>query len=89
VDECLRRVFWQLICRTISSFSSIEETATKGKNISTWLKATADLTRVAYLDQILALGLGNKRLELGSGEGINEARLGDDQKENLSACQDR
>lgn len=52
-------------------------------------RSNSRLTRGAYLDQILALGLGNERLELGSGEGINKARLGDDQQQNLSACQDR
>lgn len=66
-----------------------ESRGDKGKDISAWLAATASLTRIAYLDQIFALGLGNERLELGSGEGINQARLGDDQQEDLSACQDR
>lgn len=85
----MKRVVWQLICRTISSFSSRARTGDKGKDISAWLAATAGLTRIAYLNQILALGLGNERLQLGGREGINQARLGDDQQEDLSSCQDR
>ncbi len=41
------------------------------------------------LDQILAFGLGNQRLELGSGEGIDQASLRDDQEEHLRASEDR
>lgn len=36
-----------------------------------------------YLDQILALGLRDKRLQLGRGEGIHQARLRYDKKQNL------
>lgn len=35
------------------------------------------------LDQVLALGLGDERLQLGGREGIDKASLGDDQQENL------
>lgn len=42
----------------------------------------------AYLDQILALSLGDERLKLGRGEGVNQARLRHDQQQNLGACQD-
>jgi hypothetical protein len=38
-----------------------------------------------YLNQILALGLGNERLELRRGEGIHEAGLRDDKQEDLGA----
>jgi hypothetical protein len=41
------------------------------------------------LDQILALGLGNKRLELGSGKGVDQASLRDDQQEHLRAGKNR
>ena len=38
-----------------------------------------------YLNEVLALGLGDKRLELGSGEGVHKASLGDDQEKHLGA----
>lgn len=44
---------------------------------------------MAYLNEVLALGLGDQRLEFGSSEGVDKAGLGDDQQENLSASQDR
>jgi hypothetical protein len=42
-----------------------------------------------YLDQVLSLGLGHQRLELGSGEGVNETSFRDDEQKNLSASEDR
>ena len=42
-----------------------------------------------YLDQVLALGLGDKRLQLGGGEGVDEAGLGDDEKEHLGTGENR
>jgi hypothetical protein len=42
----------------------------------------------AYLDEILALGLGDQRLQLRCGEGVDEARLGDDEQQHLRAGQD-
>lgn len=42
----------------------------------------------ACLDQILALSLGDERLKLGRGEGVNQSRLRHDQQQNLGACQD-
>jgi hypothetical protein len=42
-----------------------------------------------YLDEVLALGLGDQRLELGGGEGVDQPRLGDDEQEDLRASQDR
>lgn len=41
-----------------------------------------------YLDQVLALGLGHQRLELGGGESIDETGLGNDQEQHLGAGQD-
>jgi hypothetical protein len=41
-----------------------------------------------YLDQVLALGLGDEWLQLGGGEGVDETGLGDDQKEHLGAGED-
>lgn len=43
----------------------------------------------AYLDQVLALSLGDKRLQLGGSEGIDQAGLGDDKQEHLGASEDR
>lgn len=43
----------------------------------------------AYLDQVLALGLGHQRLELGSGEGVDETGLGDNEQKDLGASEDR
>lgn len=43
---------------------------------------------MSYLDQILALGLGNQRLELRRRECIDEASFGHDEEEHLGACQD-
>jgi hypothetical protein len=42
-----------------------------------------------YLDQILPLGLGHERLELGGGEGVDQTRLGDDEEEDLRSGEDR
>lgn len=42
-----------------------------------------------YLNEVLSLGLGDKRLKLGGCEGVDETGLGDDEKENLSAGEDR
>ena len=39
----------------------------------------------AGLDEVLALGLGDEGLELRSGEGVDEAGLGDDEQEDLRA----
>jgi hypothetical protein len=44
---------------------------------------------VAYLDEVLALGLGHQRLQLGCGEGVDEARLRHDEQQHLGARQDR
>ena len=41
-----------------------------------------------YLNQILAFGLCDERLELGCREGINQTSLGNDEEENLGAGQD-
>lgn len=41
-----------------------------------------------YLDQILALGLGDKWLKLRSGECVDQASLGNNQKKDLSASED-
>lgn len=38
-----------------------------------------------YLNEVLALGLGDERLQLGGGEGIDETRLRDNQQEHLGA----
>lgn len=42
-----------------------------------------------YLNQVLALSLGDQRLQLGSGESVDEAGLGDDQQEDLGPSEDR
>jgi hypothetical protein len=44
---------------------------------------------IANLDQVLALGLGHQRLQLGRGEGVYQTRLGHDEQQDLGACQDR
>lgn len=41
-----------------------------------------------YLNEILALRLGHKRLKLGCGEGVHQASLGHDQKQHLGASED-
>ena len=41
------------------------------------------------LDEVLALRLGNERLELGSGEGIDKPSLRDDEQEDLRAGERR
>lgn len=43
---------------------------------------------VSYLDEVLALGFGDQRLELGSGEGVDKSGLGDDEQKHLGASQD-
>lgn len=39
----------------------------------------------AGLDEVLALRLGDQRLELGGGKGVDQARLRDNQEEDLGA----
>lgn len=39
----------------------------------------------ACLDEVFALGLGDEGLQLGGGEGVDEAGLGDDEQEHLGA----
>ena len=41
------------------------------------------------LNEVLALGLGDERLELGGGEGVHETGLGHDEQEHLRACECR
>lgn len=43
----------------------------------------------AHLDQVLALSLGDEWLQLGGGEGVHEAGLGDDQQQDLGTGEDR
>ena len=45
--------------------------------------------RNTYLNQVLALRLGDQGLELGRREGVDESRLRHDKKENLGAGEDR
>jgi hypothetical protein len=42
----------------------------------------------SYLDQVLALGLGHQRLELGGGEGVDETSLGHNEQKDLGASED-
>jgi hypothetical protein len=49
---------------------------------------TTDRCEHAYLDQILAFWLGDQRLQLGRGECVDEASLGDDEEEDLGSSQD-
>jgi hypothetical protein len=65
-------------------FGSIQACLSNGVSMSRVLVRTG-----AYLDQILALGLGDERLKLGSCEGVDQTCLGDDEEENLSTSQDR
>lgn len=46
-------------------------------------------TLSSYLNEVLALGLRDERLELGSGEGVDETGLGHDEKKHLGAGEDR
>lgn len=41
------------------------------------------------LDEVLALGLSDERLELGGRECVDEPGLGDDEEEDLGACEGR
>lgn len=41
-----------------------------------------------YLDEVLAFWLGDERLELRRREGVHQARLGDDQQQDLCASKD-
>jgi len=42
---------------------------------------------MSYLDQVLALGLCDERLQLGGGESVDETGFGHDEKQDLGACQ--
>jgi hypothetical protein len=44
---------------------------------------------MTYLNEVLALGLSDQRLQFGSSEGVDKAGFGDDQEENLSTSKDR
>ena len=52
------------------------------------MKKTRHLHFIAYLDQVLALGLGYQRLQLGSSEGVYQTGLRHDEKEHLGAGED-
>ena len=41
-----------------------------------------------YLDEVLALGLGNERLKLGGGKCVDETGFGHDKEKHLGAGQD-
>ena len=41
------------------------------------------------MNEVLALGLGDKRLQFGSGECVDETGLGYDQEQDLGASEDR
>lgn len=41
------------------------------------------LLESTHLDQVFALGLGDERLQLGCGKGIDKAGFGDDQQQDL------
>jgi hypothetical protein len=41
-----------------------------------------------YLNEVLALGLGDERLQLGGSEGVDKTGLGDDQQQHLGASED-
>lgn len=43
----------------------------------------------AYLDEVLALWLGDKRLQLGCGEGVDQTCLRHDKQQHLGAGEDR
>lgn len=45
--------------------------------------------RIAHLDEVLALGLGDERLQLRGSEGVDQASLRDDEKQHLGASEDR
>ena len=54
-----------------------------------WVGGGVGVVVQAYLDEVLALGLGDKWLQLGCGEGVDEARLGDNEQQDLGAGEDR
>lgn len=63
-------------------------TATRSCEVAA--SASADrVRRGAYLNKVLALRLGDERLELGRGKSIDEASFGNDEKQHLGACQNR
>lgn len=43
---------------------------------------------MAYLDKVLAFGLGDERLEFGRRECVDETRLRDDEQKDLGAGED-
>ena len=52
-------------------------------------KSSWELSCNTYLDEILAFGLGDKRLQLGCGESVDETSFRHDQEEDLGARKDR
>lgn len=46
-------------------------------------------SKKTYLDQVLALGLGDQRLQLGCRKGVHESSLRDDKQKDLSAGENR
>lgn len=51
------------------------------------LMHSTDERSEAYLDEVLALGFGDQRLELRCGEGVHKSSLRHDQKQDLGACE--
>ena len=59
-----------------------------GRKVNKCISRQSNPCEDAYLNQVLALGLGDQWLKLGSGEGVDQTSLRDDQQEHLSAGED-
>jgi hypothetical protein len=91
---CVRIVFGRVDCRfsvdailiTTGRFWRVQASLVL---VSVCINAMRFGCATTYLDQILALGLRNQRLKLGSSEGVHETGFGDDEEENLGPGKDR
>ena len=75
------------VLATAGGFRGVE--ASLEQSISDVRRVGGVVRCAPYLDQILALSLGDQRLELGGREGVDQPRLGDDEEKDLRAGQDR
>lgn len=90
----LGRLDWAGIVNAVLAaagrFGSIEACLERGDVSSARRDGREPVRAVcAYLDEVLALSLGDQGLELGGGEGVDQTGLRDDEQEDLRAGEDR
>lgn len=79
VDAVFTALWW---------FGRVEACLRKIGGLVSCVRSSIECGRRVYLDEVLAFGFGDERLEFGCCEGVDESGLGDDQQQDLGAGQD-